>query len=79
MVLILIAEDEEALHELCARALATVTMRSRPHAMAIMRSMSSRARGHFDRLLTDIRMPKMDGIAPALRAARDYPAVTILR
>jgi CheY-like chemotaxis protein len=28
--------------------------------------------------LTDIRMPIMDGIALALSAARDYPALTIL-
>lgn len=35
-------------------------------------------RGAFDLLLTDIRMPMMDGIALALSAARDYPDVTIL-
>jgi CheY-like chemotaxis protein len=29
-------------------------------------------------LLTDIRMPIMDGIALALAAARDHPQVTIL-
>jgi CheY-like chemotaxis protein len=29
-------------------------------------------------LLTDIRMPVMDGIALALAAARDHPAMTIL-
>lgn len=34
--------------------------------------------GRFDLLLTDIRMPMMDGVALALAAARDYPAVTIL-
>ncbi|MFJ5486350.1 response regulator [Hansschlegelia beijingensis] len=34
--------------------------------------------GAFDLLLTDIRMPMMDGIALALAAARDFPAVTIL-
>jgi two-component system, cell cycle response regulator CpdR len=32
----------------------------------------------FDLLLTDIRMPIMDGIALALAAARDYPTLTIL-
>lgn len=35
-------------------------------------------RGAFDLLLTDIRMPMMDGIALALSAARDYPDLTIL-
>lgn len=36
------------------------------------------ADGSFDLLLTDIRMPIMDGIALALAAARDHPALTIL-
>ncbi len=35
-------------------------------------------RGAFDLLLTDIRMPIMDGIALALAAKRDFPDVTIL-
>ena len=35
-------------------------------------------KGAFDLLLTDIRMPLMDGIALALAAKRDYPDVTIL-
>ena len=34
--------------------------------------------GAFDLVLTDIRMPIMDGIALALAAKRDYPALTIL-
>jgi two-component system, cell cycle response regulator CpdR len=34
--------------------------------------------GGFDLLLTDIRMPIMDGIALALAAKRDYPDLTIL-
>ena len=34
--------------------------------------------GGFDLLLTDIRMPIMDGIALALSAKRDYPALTIM-
>lgn len=35
-------------------------------------------KGAFDLLLTDIRMPLMDGIALALAAKRDYPDLTIL-
>jgi CheY-like chemotaxis protein len=35
-------------------------------------------RGRFDLLLTDIKMPVMDGIALALAAARDFPALKIL-
>jgi CheY-like chemotaxis protein len=34
--------------------------------------------GAFDLMLTDIRMPIMDGIALALAAKRDYPELTIL-
>ena len=34
--------------------------------------------GQFDLLLTDIKMPVMDGIALALAAARDFPKLTIL-
>ena len=36
------------------------------------------SKGGFDLLLTDIRMPIMDGIALALAAKRDYPGLTIL-
>jgi len=35
-------------------------------------------RGRFDLMLTDIRMPIMDGIALALAAKRDFPELTIL-
>ena len=34
--------------------------------------------GAFDLMLTDIRMPLMDGIALALAAKRDFPDLTIL-
>ncbi len=37
-----------------------------------------RENGRFDLLLTDIRMPIMDGIALSLAAARDFPDLTIL-
>ena len=38
----------------------------------------TREEGRFDLLLTDIRMPIMDGIALALAVARDFPTVTML-
>ena len=76
---ILIAEDEEALRAMCARALATgghqvETASDGSEALEIL----IRERGRFDLLLTDVRMPIMDGIALALAAARDFPDLTIL-
>jgi len=79
MARILIAEDEEALCAMCARALATAghevkTAYDGSDALDLLQ----REDGHFDLLLTDIRMPIMDGIALSLAAARDYPDLTIL-
>jgi two-component system, cell cycle response regulator CpdR len=79
MARILIAEDEEALRALCARGLMTdghdvETACDGSEALEVL----SRQGGHFDLLLTDIRMPIMDGIALALAAARDFPSLTIL-
>jgi len=79
MARILIAEDEEALCALCARALATdghevKTACDGSDALDLL----VRDEGRFDLLITDIRMPIMDGIALALAAARDYPDLTIL-
>ena len=79
MARILIAEDEEPLRALCARALATdghdvLTAADGSAALEIL----TRERGRFDLLLTDIRMPIMDGIALALAAARDHPDMCIM-
>ena len=76
---ILIAEDEDSMRSLVARAIAMdgheiVTAQDGAEALEIL----TRADGGFDLLLTDIQMPVMDGIALALAAARDHPAVTIL-
>lgn len=79
MARILIAEDEEPLRALCARALAidgheVQSACDGGDALDLI----VRKDGRFDLLLTDIRMPIMDGIALALTAARDYPMLTIL-
>jgi CheY-like chemotaxis protein len=79
MARILIAEDELELCALCARALATVghevkTACDGSDALDVLQ----REGGRFDLLLTDIRMPIMDGIALALATARDFPDLTIL-
>jgi len=76
---ILIADDEEAVRSLIARALqmdghATVTAQDGAEALEILTGEA----GTFDLLLTDIKMPLMDGIALALATARDFPKLTIL-
>jgi len=79
MARILIAEDEEPLRMLTARALTdsghdVVTAVDGADALDIV----TREGGRFDLLLTDIRMPLMDGIALALSVARDHPKIIIL-
>ena len=79
MARILIADDEEAMRALVARAIAMdghdiVTAQDGAEALEIITGES----GAFDLLLTDIKMPMMDGIALALAVARDYPTLTIL-
>ena len=76
---VLIADDEESMRTLVARAIAmdghdTVTAQDGAEALDIL----TREAGAFDLLLTDIQMPIMDGIALALSAARDFPRLTIL-
>jgi two-component system, cell cycle response regulator CpdR len=76
---ILIAEDEEALRGFIVRALTQdehEVLAAADGAAALDTLM--RDSGRFDLLLTDIRMPVMDGIALALAAARDHPDLVIL-
>jgi CheY-like chemotaxis protein len=76
---ILIAEDEDGLRSLCARALASEghEVTTAGDGSAALDALA-RAGEKFDLLLTDIRMPVMDGIALALAAARDHPDLTIM-
>ena len=76
---VLIADDEDSMRMLVARAIAmdghdTVTAQDGAEALEIL----TREQGRFDLLLTDIQMPVMDGIALALAAARDFPELKIL-
>ena len=79
MARILIADDEESMRLLVARAIGmdgheTTTAADGAEALDIL----THNGGAFDLLLTDIKMPVMDGIALALAARRDYPNLTIL-
>jgi CheY-like chemotaxis protein len=79
MARILIAEDDDAIGALIARALGEdghETTLASDGAAALDRL--AQAAGKFDLLLTDIKMPVMDGIALALAAARDYPDLMIM-
>jgi len=76
---VLIADDEDSMRLLVARAIAMdgheiVTAQDGAEALDIL----TREDGAFDLLLTDIQMPVMDGIALALSAARDFPDLTVL-
>ncbi|WP_438276263.1 response regulator [Nitrobacter sp.] len=79
MARVLIADDEDSMRSLVARAIAmdsheTVTAADGAEALDILTGDA----GAFDLLLTDIKMPIMDGIALALAAARDFPDLVIL-
>jgi CheY-like chemotaxis protein len=76
---ILLAEDEESVRSLVTRALSqdghTVTATADgAEALDVL----VKSGGEFDLLLTDIKMPIMDGIALALSVARDYPDLPIV-
>jgi len=79
MARILIAEDDDVIRELAVRALnedgheLTVTADGAAALVAL-----GRHRGAFDLLLTDVKMPKVDGIALALEAGRLHPDIAIM-
>ena len=79
MARILIAEDDAAIRELVARALSEdghepIAAADGAEALAAL----GNGKGPFDLLLTDIKMPVMDGIALALAAGRDHPELSIM-
>lgn len=77
MARILVAEDTEAVRSFVIRAL-----QLRGHAVTGVgdgaQALEKLQAESFDLLLTDIVMPVMDGIALALKVARDHPEVPIL-
>jgi CheY-like chemotaxis protein len=77
MARILLAEDENSVARFVERALAHAghEVVAVPDGVAALTALSG---GGFDLLLTDIVMPGLDGIALALKAGKDYPALKIL-
>jgi len=79
MAKILIAEDDDAIRGLIVRALkddghdliATADGAAALHAL-------SQHNGEFKLLLTDVKMPLMDGVALAMAAGRYYPEMPIM-
>jgi CheY-like chemotaxis protein len=77
MAAILLAEDEDSVGVFVARALGQ-------HGHQVTRvadglaALAALAAAPYDLLLTDIVMPELDGIALALKASKDYPAMKIL-
>lgn len=79
MARILVVEDDESVRAFVARALAldghaVVTAEDGAEGLQTVRAEG----GAFDLVLTDVKMPVMDGIALALALAREFPALTIL-
>jgi CheY-like chemotaxis protein len=79
MAKILIAEDDDAIRELVIRALDEDghELTAAADGAAALEAMN-RQDGEFDLLLSDVKMPVMDGIALALAAARDHPDTDIM-
>jgi len=79
MARILLTEDDEAVRSFVKRALELDghTVEAVEDGGEAVESLT-REKGAFDLLLSDIKMPVMDGIALALHAARDYPQLPIL-
>lgn len=77
MARILITEDEDSLRFFVARAL-RMDGHQTEEAADGAEGLEKLETGAFDLLLSDIRMPVMDGIELAHRAAEAYPSMKIL-
>lgn len=79
MANILLVEDDESVRTFTARAL-TIDGHTVDQADDgdIGLSKVTERDGGYDLVLSDIRMPAMDGIAMATEAAKDYPDLKIL-
>jgi len=74
---ILVAEDDPAVRAFVCRALLQRGHEVTPVDDGLM-AVEVMGTTTFDLLLTDIRMPGLDGITLALKVAKDHPATAIL-
>jgi CheY-like chemotaxis protein len=79
MARILVAEDDDTIRDLVVRALTEDghELTAAANGAAALEALKQQ-NGRFDLLLTDVKMPIMDGIALALAAGRDHPDVAIM-
>jgi DNA-binding NtrC family response regulator len=71
---ILLTEDDDSVRAFVGRALELDTA---CHGVEAMEQLADRE-GGFDLLVTDVKMPMMDGIALAHEASRKWPGLPIL-
>jgi DNA-binding NtrC family response regulator len=79
MARILLAEDDDGVRAFVSRALQHVgheVVEAEDGGLAS--EVMQEEQGRFDLLLSDIKMPVMDGIALALNVAASFPEVTIV-
>ena len=74
---VLVADDEPSVRQFIERALsyAGYEVTAVADGNAALQALGTKA---YDLLLTDIVMPDLDGIALALKVAKDYPKTKIL-
>jgi excisionase family DNA binding protein len=74
---VLVADDEESIRDMLAQtlALADYDARTVPDGLAAIESLRAET---FDLLITDLSMPRMDGLALVREARRLYPDLPIV-
>ena len=79
MARILVAEDDDNVRAFVTRALTHVGHEvTEAEDGGLAAEICAERRGAFDLLLSDIKMPVMDGIALALQVGATHPAITIV-
>jgi DNA-binding response OmpR family regulator len=79
MARILVAEDDDNVRAFVTRALSHMGHEvTEAEDGGLAAEICAEKNGEFDLLLSDIKMPVMDGIALALSVAASYPNLTIL-